>query len=151
MIINITNATRTSQFSPADMAVVALSGEFTAERDMTYFSDSIKNALTTAVVTCDKELRGVCVCRDSLIPDSCEVEIICIAEGFRHIGLGRKLLSHALRNMRTLNIKTAFIWVDERNESAISFLTRFGFKPDGKQRVSQTDRKSEEYRFRIDI
>ena len=116
-----------------------------------YFQECMRYALLTAVVTCDRTIRGVCVCKTSLIPDACEVEVICIEQGYRQSGLGRKLLSHALRAMRTLKLKSAFIWVDRRNADAISFFTRFGFRPDGKSRVSQTDRKGEEIRFRIDI
>ena len=116
-----------------------------------YFHESMRYALLTAVVTCDRTIRGVCVCKTSLIPDACEVEVICIADGYRREGLGRKLLSHALRSMRTLKLKSAFIWVDERNTEAVGFFTRFGFLPDGKRRISHIDRKGEEIRFRIDI
>lgn len=151
MIINISNASRTSQFSPADMEKTAADCGFIPNRTAQYFSECMRYALLTAVVTCDRTIRGVCVCKTSLIPDSCEIETISISDSFRRIGLGKKLLSHALRNMRTLKMKSAFVWIDERNDQAVSFFTRFGFRQDGKSRVSQTDRKAEELRFRIDI
>ncbi len=151
MVINIANATRTSQYSPVDMEKCAASSSYTSGYDAKYFRESMNHALLTAVVTCDKAVRGVCVCKNSLIPDSCEVEMISISELYRSSGLGRKLLSHALRNMRTLKFRTAFIWVNEHNTQAVRFFTRFGFTPDGKSRVSRERAQGEEVRLRIDI
>ena len=101
-------------------------------------------------ITVDRETRGVCVCSNSMIPDSCEVEVLCIDEGFKRSGLGRKLLSHALRNMRTLRYKKAFLWVNSRNTEAVSFFIKFGFAADGKTR-SAIDSVGEEQRLWIEI
>ena len=79
-----------------------------------------------------------------MIPDSCEIDSICIEDGFRRKGLGKKLLAHSLRNMRALRIRTAFIWVDDNNGGAIQFLTAFGFQPDGKRHGGRS-------RLKIDI
>lgn len=151
MIINIQNVWRTSQLSPADLAEIARTGDYTAQLDVYYFHYCMKQALATAVVTCDRVTKGVCVCRGSLIPDSCEIAVICIDSDFRRIGLGRKLLSHSLRNMRSLKIKTAFLWVNENNTEAVNFFTGFGFRPDGRRRASQNGKAGEELRFKIDI
>lgn len=151
MIINISNVARTSQVSPADMEKTAADCEFIPKRSAHYFQECMRYALLTAVVTCDRTIRGVCVCKTSLIPDACEIETISVSDNYRRIGLGKKLLSHCLRNMRTLKIKSAFVWIDERNTQTVNFFTKFGFRPDGKSRVSQSDRKAEEFRYRIDI
>lgn len=144
MIINIQNVLRTSQLSPEVLAGVAATSGYTAQLDVYYYRDCMKQALLTAVVWCDKTVRGVCVCKRSMIPDSCEIDSICIEDGFRRKGLGKKLLAHSLRNMRALRIRTAFIWVDDNNGGAIQFLTAFGFQPDGKRHGGRS-------RLKIDI
>ncbi|MBP1580413.1 MAG: GNAT family N-acetyltransferase [Oscillospiraceae bacterium] len=144
MIINIQNVLQTSQLSPAVLAGVASTSGFTAQLDAYYYRDCMKQALLTAVVYCDKSVRGVCVCKRSMIPDSCEIDSICIEDGFRRKGLGKKLLAHSLRNMRSMRIRTAYIWVDDSNCDAAAFLAAFGFTPDGK-------RHSGGSRFKIDI
>ena len=125
MIINIQNVLRTSQLSTEILAGIARTGDYT-------------------VVYCDKTVRGVCVCKLSMIPDSCEIDSICIEEGFRRKGLGKKLLAHSLRNMRSQHIKTAYVWVNDAYAEAVEFFTAFGFKPDGKRHNGGS-------RFKIDI
>ena len=144
MIINIQNVLRTSQLSPELLAGIARTGEYTSQLDQNYYRECIKQALLTAVVTCDKTVRGVCVCKRSMIPDSCEIDSICIEEGFRRAGLGKKLLAHSLRNMRSLRVRTAYLWVSDDNSDALEFFTSFGFRPDGK-------RRGDESRLKIDI
>ncbi len=151
MIINIQNVLRTSQLSPAVLAGIAHTGENTAHLDVYYYRDCMKQALLTAVVTCDKTPRGVCVCRSSMIPDSCVIDSICIEDCFRRKGLGRKLLAHSLRNMRSLKIKTAYLWVNENDADSLNFFRDFGFEPDGKRRSSQNGKPGEEIRCKIDI
>ena len=117
-----------------------------------YFDDIISDSLAAAVVTCDKVVRGVCICNKSQIPDACEVEKIYITQGFCKKGLGRKLLSYALREMRAQRFKSAFIWVEEDNKYAISFFEKFGFRSDGrKRRSARKSMETYEKRFCIDI
>lgn len=151
MIINIQNVLRTSQLSPAVLAAIAHTGDNTDHLDVYYYRDCMKQALLTAVVTCDKTARGVCVCRSSMIPDSCVIDSICIEEGFRRMGLGRKLLAHSLRNMRSLKIRTAYLWVNENDVDSLAFFRDFGFEPDGRRRSSQNGKPGEELRCKIDI
>lgn len=151
MIINIQNVLRTSQLSPAVLAAIAHTGDNTAHLDVYYYRDCMKQALLTAVVTCDKTARGVCVCRSSMIPDSCAIDSICIEDGFRRMGLGRKLLAHSLRNMRSLKIRTAYLWVNENDADSLAFFRDFGFEPDGRRRSSQNGKPGEEMRCKIDI
>ncbi len=151
MIINIQNVLRTSQVSPAVLAGIASTAANTSHLDVYYYRSCMKQALLTAVVTCDKMARGVCVCRSSMIPDSCEIDSICIEDCFRRKGLGRKLLAHSLRNMRSLKIKTAYLWVNENDTGSLAFFRTFGFEPDGKRRSSQNGLPGEELRCKIDI
>lgn len=151
MIINIQNIQRASQLSPEIPAGIVRTGAYTTQLDAEYFKDRMKQALCTAVITVDRTARGVCVCSASMIPDSCVIDVICIEEGFRGKGLGRKLMAHSLRAMRSLKIRTAFLWVNENNAQAVSFFTGFGFLPDGKRRASHNSMSGEELRYKIDI
>lgn len=154
MIINITNITAASALKGCDypaMAAIAAQDRHTARFDGEYYCDAAKSAFLYDI-TCDKLIKGVCVCRDMLIPDSCEVESLCIDAEYKGIGLARKLLSHALRDMRSLKYRAAFVWVNEANESALGFFRRFGFADDGRRRKSRTSGDNgDELRLRIDI
>ncbi len=153
MIINIQNLTASQKIREYDFAALAkIASEcvFTERFDEKYFSVCPAEEAFLMEITCDRIARGVCVCRHTPIPDSVEVEVLCIDEKFRKSGLGRKLLCHALRNMRMHRYKTAFLWINERNIDAIDFFSRFGFEKDGKRRRDlRCD--GDEIRFRIDI
>lgn len=151
MVINIQNVLRTTHLNYTALASATCGWDHIAQLDFYDYLHCMEQSLCTAAVTVDKTVKGVCVCSRSLIPDSCEIELLCIDQAFRRKGLGRKLLSHALRNMRTLRIRAAFLWVNETNSAAISFFTGFGFTPDGKRRPSRTSIHGEELRFKIDI
>ena len=119
-----------------------------------FFEESMRSGLLTAVVTCDRAVKGVCVCRSSPIPDGCEITALFIEQERRGKGIGRKLLSYALREMRAQRFTRAFIWLDENNSEAAGFLTHFGFTFDGKERKAPSPDGSamiSEMRFRIDI
>ncbi len=141
MIIDIKPA-KSSQIP--EITEAAASGGFTRE----FFEDAIENSLLTEVIICDRMIKGVCVCRSSKIPDSCEVTVLYISENFRRIGFGRKLLSYSLRKMRTMRFKTVYVWIGEQNKGAVSFFKKIGFIPDGKERDSS--KNGRELRFRID-
>ncbi len=120
--------------------------------DNTYFGSCIPRSLLTAVIICDKIVRGVVVCNESRIPDSCEISALYISEPYQRNGFGKKLLSHALREMRAKHYKTAFLWVNETNTAAADFFKKFGFISDGKrQRDPERNDDSYECRYRIDI
>lgn len=159
MIINIKNPTR-SQVSEilasVDSAVSSDELLIKVTNLPECLSENIdllfEGSLVSAVVICDKTVRGVCVCEDSQIPDGCEITALYIADGYQRNGLGRKLLSHALRELRTKNCRAAYLWVDENNIAAISFFKKFGFFSNGKIRSNlNSDTDSRELRFQIDI
>ncbi len=119
-----------------------------------FFEESMRSGLLTAIVTCDRNVKGVCVCAGSPIPDGCEITALFVDEEQRGKGIGRKLLSYALREMRSQRFKSAFIWLDEENTAAAGFLTQFCFSGDGKERKAPSadgSRMVSEMRYRIDI
>lgn len=151
MIINIQNVRSSEDFSAVRFSEIAAQSRFTARFDNSYFVYCMKHALLTSIVTCDREVEGVCVCVSSKIPDSCEVEMIAISSGLRRIMLGKKLLSHSLRNMRSMKQRTAFAWVNENNSEAMAFFRDFGFEPDGRRRSARNRTDGEDIRLKIDI
>ena len=152
MILNIKPAVKTQADEIEAVAADCLSGD---ERLSDYSADNVlslmRSSLLTSVVVCDKVVRGFCVCERSPIPDGCEITGIYVADGFRSIGLGRKLLSYALREARGKRYKTAFLWVRDGNERAERFFRRIGFEPDGKRRLIDPAADCYELRYRIDI
>lgn len=151
MIINIRNVRIGEDLLPADFSEISAQSRFTARFDCSYFAQRIKLALLTSVVTCDRQAEGVCVCVSSKIPDSCEVEMLAISSDHRRMMLGKKLLSHSLRNMRSMKQRTAFAWVNESNSEALAFFADFGFEPDGKRRPAHSGIGGEDIRLKIDI
>lgn len=152
MVISIDNVTASAKFSGYDYSIcseIAAESGYISWCSTEYFRSSAKERFMSEV-TVDKVTRGVCVCSDSMIPDSCEIEVLCIKSGFKRSGLARKLLSHALRNMRALRYKRAFVWVNSRNTEAVSFFEKFGFAADGKTRSGRYS-AGEEQRLWINI
>lgn len=154
MILNIKTAVKSQADDIAKVLASCLAAD--SEKMKSYGSDfpreCIRNSLLAATITCDKIVRGVCVCEVSPVPDGCEITALYIEDGFRGMGLGRKLLAHSLREMRAHRMKTAFIWVDERSLRVAAFLKRFGFQQDGKsRRMLGINEDYNELRYRIDI
>ena len=154
MVINIKTAARThadgideviSSCLVADSVKLNSYGEDFAKK-------CIDDSLFAATLFCDKVVRGICVCDSSPVPDGCEITALYISDGYQSKGLGRKLLSHCLREMRAQRFKTVFLWLDDRNERAARFFAKIGFRADGKQRrmISASEDYAEQ-RYRIDI
>lgn len=152
MILNIKPAVKTQA---AEIEAVAVDCLGSNERITDYTTENvstlIRASLLTAVVVCDKVVRAFCVCEKSPIPDACEITGIYVTDGFRSMGLGRKLLSYALREARGMRYKTAFLWVRDDNRRAEKFFRRIGFEQDGKRRLIDPDTDTYELRYRIDI
>ena len=50
-----------------------------------------------------------------------------IHNDFKHIGIGSKLIEHVLNESKTLNLKTLFAIILDRNIASINLLKKFGF------------------------
>lgn len=152
MILNIKPAvpSQIGEIAAAYASSVGLSEEECAEKTE-YLEQGIYSSLLTAVITCDKVVRGVVVCESSPIPEGCEITAVNIAGEFQRKGFGRKLLFFALREMRAKGFRSAFLWIKEGNAAAERFVKKIGFIPDGKRRASGEHNGSCELRYRIDI
>lgn len=154
MVLNIRTAVRTqiAEIQEVFSSCLADDKELCDSYDRIYVENCLKNSLLTATVTCDKTVRGVCVCEALPIPDSCEITAIYITDGFRGNGLGRKLLSHSLREMRAKRCRSAFVWLDKNNVRAEKFFKRIGFLHDGRVRhIYRKNGEVTELRYQIDI
>lgn len=154
MVINIKTATRSQ--ADAINEVISSCLDSDSVKLNSYgpdFADNcIVKSLFAATLCCDKIVRGICVCDSSPVPDGCEITALYITNGYQSFGLGRKLLSHSLREMRARRFKTVFLWIDQRNERAAKFFVKFGFRADGKQRrMISAYEDYVEQRYRIDI
>lgn len=147
MILNIKPASKTQVREINDLMNRGHDSFYDEERILKL----IRGSLLAATVVCDKTVRGFCVCEPTPIPDGCEITALYIDEEYRSIGLGRKLLSFVLREMRAKHIRAAFLWVDDKNTRAASFFERIGFEADGKQRHNIGVKDGYERRYRIDI
>lgn len=117
-----------------------------------YSAEWINNSMLATVITADKAVCGICVCEKSPVPDSCEIIALYIKDGYQSKGLGRKLLSYSLREMRARRMKTAFAWLDERSPRVAAFFSRIGFVHDSKRRkMLGINEDYNELRYRIDI
>lgn len=152
MILNIKAAAKSQAEEIYNVAKNCLDGdERLALYEQERLPELMKSSLLTAVVVCDKVVRGFCVCEKSPIPDGCVITGIYIDDGYRGIGFGRKLLSYALREARGMRLRSVFLWVGEGNKDAERFFRKIGFQPDGKRRLTIPDSETYELRYRIDI
>lgn len=153
MILNIKTAVHAQIPQMAEVCASCMSHdtEVSAKYDENYFATSLKDSLLVSTITCDRIVRGVCVCDGSPIPDSCEITVLYVSAGYQSHGFGKKLLSHSLREMRARHYKTVFLWLDERNTRASSFFKKIGFEADGKKRIGDGSCLFYEIRYRIDI
>ncbi|WP_457626796.1 GNAT family N-acetyltransferase [Persephonella sp.] len=60
-----------------------------------------------------------------------EIHELSIKKKFWGMGLGKKLLERALKHFREKGLKTAALWVGEKNRRAIDFYKKNGFKQTG--------------------
>lgn len=107
------------------------------------------------VVFADGAVRGVCMAEgydEKGFFDTAIIHQLYIHPDFQHFRLGRKLLSHTLRNLRGKGYKHAVLFVMEGNASAIRFYERFGFKADGFRQLNE-GMTAESYglRYRIEL
>ncbi len=147
MILNIKPASKTQVTEIADLMKKCADSSYSED----HVIQLLHSSLLAATVVCDKVVRGFCACETSPIPDGCEITALYIEDGYRNIGLGRKLLSYVLRDMRSKHIRAAFLWLDEKNTRAADFFCRIGFEADGRQRHIIGVSEGYEKRYRIDI
>ena len=67
-----------------------------------------------------------------LVHGYCSILQLYVLPEFQNKGLGKKLLSHTLREMRRKGYKNALLWTQAQNDAARRFYERIGFVSDTK-------------------
>jgi [ribosomal protein S18]-alanine N-acetyltransferase len=68
-----------------------------------------------------------------LIIDEAHVATLATHPDFRRLGIGTKLLSHALRHMIDEGARSSFLEVRESNSSAQDMYRKFGYEASGRR------------------
>src|SRR5690606_11661158 len=74
-----------------------------------------------------------------LILDELHIATIATHPEFRRQGIGKKLLTHALKSAREEGVIRSFLEVRETNETAINMYKSFGFVEDGRRKEYYKD------------
>ena len=121
-----------------DVTVRPLSGEDLSDvscMEKAYFSHpwsyediqkSLNDPYTVFYVACtEKEIRGYIGLRFGM--DTADILTICVAEKYRHCGIGGKLLTEAIQRVREWELDPLFLDVRESNLPARRLYESFGF------------------------
>lgn len=120
--------------------------EWLCAEDMRKFTDmkfredhtleGMNNGREYYLMTCDNEVVGICGSEQSresdLLHGYCSILQLYVLPEFQNMGLGKKLLSHTLREMRKKGYKNALLWTQANNAAARRFYERIGFVCDTK-------------------
>jgi [ribosomal protein S18]-alanine N-acetyltransferase len=74
-----------------------------------------------------------------LILDELHIATIATHPDFRRQGIGKKLITHALKSARDEGVTRAFLEVRESNKMAINMYKSFGFVEDGRRKEYYKD------------
>ena len=81
-----------------------------------------------------------------------EVYAIYALQEFWNRGIGRKLMETAMKALRKMGYLTVKVWVLETNQRAITFYRKFGFAPDGAEKVEpREDFELKEVRYSLNL
>lgn len=110
-------------------------------------------ALDGIYVYDDGIVRGMMHVSMPPAPDGATVfwlEELYVDPFFQKQGIGRKLMEEFLRQARTANAVSAFLWVLEKNTAARRFYTSAGFSPTGRRKLEpQTPEYILQYEIRF--
>lgn len=74
---------------------------------------------------------GICPSRDPIDPELGEIDTIAIDQPYWRTGVGRMLMSIALRHLVADGYREAIVWTVERYERGIAFYEAMGWARDG--------------------
>ncbi len=98
--------------------------------------EGMNNGREYFLINCDDEVVGICSTEQSresdLVHGYCSILQLYVLPEFQNKGLGKKLLSHTLREMRRKGYKNALLWTQAQNAAARRFYERIGFVSDTK-------------------
>lgn len=92
------------------------------------YKSDIKQNLSFVYKTKDNKIIALCLTRYNLNDNEVEIDIFCVHENYRKMGLGKKLLLHCIEYCTNKGIYNFVLNVSVTNISAINFYFKFGFK-----------------------
>ncbi|MCI0504655.1 MAG: ribosomal protein S18-alanine N-acetyltransferase [Gammaproteobacteria bacterium] len=93
------------------------------------FADCLRVGYLCQVCEMDNQLAGYCIM--STGASEAHVLNLCIAQGYRRRGLGKRLLTHMLELAKHRQVGTVFLEVRPSNKAAISLYEKMGFNEIG--------------------
>lgn len=106
--------------------IAAYTGSYRRES----FTGLINGGKDVFVLLCDGEITAVCAaqtCEEKPFEGYAEIMLLYVLPEWQHKGMGKKLLSHTLREMRSKGYKSAVLDTAENNLNARKFYEKFGF------------------------
>ena len=111
---------------------------FTGDHRRKSFTKMLDDGKNVFVLLSDGSITAVCAaqgCDEVPFCEYAEIIQLYVLPEYQRKGLGKKLLSHAFRNIHEQGFKGVVLYTAEKNENACRFYEKFGF----------TARKSKEY------
>jgi ribosomal-protein-alanine N-acetyltransferase len=93
------------------------------------FADCLRVGYLCHVCEMDNEITGYCIM--STGASEAHVLNLCIAQGYRRRGLGKRLLAHMLELAKQRKVGTVFLEVRPSNKAAIALYDKMGFNEIG--------------------
>jgi RimJ/RimL family protein N-acetyltransferase len=88
-----------------------------------------------------------CDSRDPDRPDDCEIVAIYAVPEYWNTGVGRQMMTFALRRIKDLNYENVLLWVFKENARARRFYEKFGFISDGTEKPAPFRNSALEIRY----
>ncbi|MGN1201768.1 MAG: GNAT family N-acetyltransferase [Eubacterium sp.] len=63
----------------------------------------------------------------NIFDNTCEISNLCVLSEYRHLGIGKELLEHALSNAKELHCKSINISIVEENRELKKWYEKYGF------------------------
>ncbi|MFC0212938.1 GNAT family N-acetyltransferase [Paenibacillus chartarius] len=108
---------------------------FLKEEDFNFYYQLVRGGALNEVekwIYCDNEKRPL----GFIGVDGSKVEMLFVSPGHHGRGIGTRLLRHA-QQVKGLHLQ---VDVNEQNEQAVRFYTRYGFAPEGRSAVDASGR-----------
>ncbi|MDQ3936603.1 MAG: GNAT family N-acetyltransferase, partial [Actinomycetota bacterium] len=113
--------------------------ELSAERRERSWRDILagRTRVSTTLVAEEPEAAVAGFCALAIAADEAEIAALYVEPGRFRRGIGSALLEAAMARAAMAGCRTALLWVLPENTPAIAFYARFGFAPDGGEKIEE--------------
>ncbi len=111
-----------------DIFTADIIDKFTGRHRRESFKSLLDHGVDILVLTADGEVAALCAFqRSDALPDCAEIILMYVHPNYQRKGLGWRLLSHVLNELRRGGYLCAVLDTAEKNEGARRFYEKFGF------------------------